>query len=100
MSGGTIKIAVLEPGDIFGEMSVLSNSPRTVTAIAVVNVVVEAVSWNKLLSSLQDNPKFARQVTVACSNQLKSLMDTTSKLQEEMETFFKTMQEIIDNLGG
>jgi len=50
---------ILEPGDVFGEMAIIENAPRSATAVAMNNV--KALSFNKqnFEMLLQSNPAMA-----------------------------------------
>lgn len=60
ISEGVEKIlAVLGPGDIFGEMGVLEKKPRTATALAVTDVTVLAMDLAGLQALIRAQPDFA-----------------------------------------
>lgn len=60
ISEGVEKIlAILGPGDIFGEMGVLEKKPRTATAIAVTDVTVLALDLAGLEAIIKAQPEFA-----------------------------------------
>lgn len=60
ISDGVEKIlAILGPGDIFGEMGVLEKKPRTATAIAVTDVTVLALDLSGLQAIIKAQPEFA-----------------------------------------
>jgi CRP-like cAMP-binding protein len=55
-------LALLKPGDIFGEMGVLEKKPRTATAIALTELTVLALDLKGLQSMVQAQPQFAFQL--------------------------------------
>jgi len=63
ISEGVEKIlAILKPGDIFGEMGVLEGKPRTATAVAQTDVVVLVLDLQGLRSLVSAQPHFAYQL--------------------------------------
>ncbi len=63
ISEGVEKIlAILKPGDIFGEMGVLEGKPRTATAIAQTDVTVLALDLRGLQALVTAQPHFAFQL--------------------------------------
>lgn len=60
ISSGVEKVlAILKPGDIFGEMGVLERKPRTATAIAVTELTVLALDLRGLQALVMAQPEFA-----------------------------------------
>lgn len=60
ISGGVEKVlAILKPGDIFGEMGVLEKKPRTATAIALTELTVLALDLRGLQALVTAQPEFA-----------------------------------------
>ena len=60
--GGTVSLAVLNPGDMFGEMGVLDQGIRSATATAVGAVTVSAISRKEFLAGIQEKPKIALDI--------------------------------------
>ncbi len=54
---GSVVIACLEPGDIFGEMGIVDERPRSLTAVAVDEVVVTTVTRDEFVDFLFQNPQ-------------------------------------------
>ncbi len=48
--------AILGPGEIFGEMGVLSKTPRSASAMAVEDSVLSKVNEKEIIEILKDNP--------------------------------------------
>lgn len=57
-----IMIAVLNPGDIFGEMAILENKPRSANAIAEGNVTVFAVNSENFQGMVTKQPQLATKL--------------------------------------
>lgn len=58
-SGVQKKIASLGPGDIFGEMGIIDDSPRSATATAGEQAACQAYSAEEVLELLATNPEEA-----------------------------------------
>jgi CRP-like cAMP-binding protein len=58
---GTVEktLDILEPSDMFGEMAILENSPRSATAIAIDNVIVLEFNRQNFEILMMGNPQLA-----------------------------------------
>ncbi len=63
-------IAVLKAGDIFGEMAILENKPRSATAIAYGDVVVMAVNNENFQQMVVSQPQLATRLITILSERL------------------------------
>ena len=52
-------VAILGPGEFFGEMSLVDPAPRSGTAVAVTDVVLVPVSEKAFLRIVSETPSFA-----------------------------------------
>src|SRR5215471_19341093 len=59
LDGQTVHLAYLGAGDIFGEMSMIDEKPRSATVTAVTETVVSALRRDGFFNSLQTDPKVA-----------------------------------------
>lgn len=59
-SGGVV--GHLGPGDVFGEMALVDESPRSATAVAASDTVVAAIDRHRFLFLVQETPTFALEV--------------------------------------
>lgn len=96
-SGAMVSVAQLSPGDIFGEMSLLTDSPRSASVVAIDECVLLKVAQQHVAPLLQRNPalldELARLVT-ARRNQLEDLHSETVIAQENQ--LLKRMQQIFN----
>ncbi len=65
-----VLLAVLSQGDIFGEMSLLENKPRSATAIAHGNVVSLAINKANFKTMVQAQPQLAVKLIVILSERI------------------------------
>lgn len=92
---GAVPVAQLNPGDIFGEMSLLSDSPRSASVLAINECVLLEVAQQHIAPLIQKNPvlmeDLARLVT-ARRHQLEDLHSATAIAQENQ--LLKRMKQI------
>ena len=62
-TNGLVRLAMISPGEVFGEMGVVDRSNRSVTAKAIGDVVVEVVDQPGLLSPYQNTTDISLNVT-------------------------------------
>ena len=72
---GTVQLAVLNPGEMFGEMGVLDHSNRSATAKAVGEVTVNAISRKDFLAGIRDKPDLALDVMSNLAGRLRGADD-------------------------
>ena len=59
---GPIRLCILSPGEIFGEMGIIDKSARSATAQAVGTVVLDVIERDGFLASLSEQPEVALTV--------------------------------------
>lgn len=65
-----VLLAVLQPGDIFGEMALLENKPRSATAVAYGNVSTLAINKANFESMVQQQPQLAVKLITILSDRI------------------------------
>ncbi len=65
-----ILLAVLKPGDIFGEMALLDNKPRSASAISYGNVSVLAINKSNFEGMVQAQPQLATRLIQLLSERI------------------------------
>lgn len=65
-----VLLAVLQPGDIFGEMALLENKPRSASAVAHGNVSTLAISRNNFEAMVQAQPQLAVKLITLLSERI------------------------------
>jgi signal transduction histidine kinase len=70
-SGETCVLGRVGPGDIFGEMAVLDNDPRSATVTAEVDTIAYYISREDLLHLLEQTPKLSASLVRETSRRLR-----------------------------
>lgn len=65
-----VLLAVLNPGDIFGEMALLENKPRSASAVAFGNVTTLAINKLNFESMVQAQPQLATKLITLLSERI------------------------------
>ena len=86
-SGERTFLCILHSGDVFGELELIDNQPRSAQAMAVTDCVLgklDKLEFDKLLAA---NPQFARNLLKMLSLRLRSInVHFTHQLQDNLET--------------
>lgn len=77
--GNSITIATMEPGEIFGEMCLLDNQPRSANVIATTDVILSVINKEDFLCYMKDTPI---QVKIIINLLLKRLRETSNLVTE------------------
>lgn len=88
-SGEKITLGFVEAGQIFGEMSILGNQPRSATAICMTNCVVATADGNNLEALIKGNPDFS----------LKLIQTLATRIGYSERLLKGRIQEIEDELN-
>lgn len=74
-TGSEVLVAVLRPGEHFGELAVLDGRPRYVTAVAAEAAEVLAIYRDKLLGFLREHAEASLQVALSLSLRLRHITE-------------------------
>jgi CRP/FNR family transcriptional regulator, cyclic AMP receptor protein len=66
------RILTLGPDDSFGEMALVDSSPRTATAVAVVETTLAVIDRKTFLFLVGETPRFALQVMASLAERLRT----------------------------
>lgn len=80
-SEGDIKLMLLKPGDIFGEMSLFTNAPRSATAVAKGRSRVLTVDKKAFLKRIHQDPSLAFRMLKDFSERIQVLDAKVMELQ-------------------
>ena len=64
----------LHADDVFGEMAIVDESPRSGTAVATQDTVLAVIDRHRFLFLVQETPTFALQVMSVIADRLRSRM--------------------------
>ena len=73
-------LAILGPGEMFGELSLFDPGPRNATATAVADTVLLALGSDDLTTWLSDRPDVARQLLRALARRLRRTNENLADL--------------------
>jgi len=95
-----ILLAVLKPGDIFGEMAILENKPRSASAVAFEDAFLLAVNKANFERMVQTQPQIVTRLTTLLSERLwfiyKQLANTliSDPLGRVYDAFLMTLEKL------
>jgi CRP/FNR family cyclic AMP-dependent transcriptional regulator len=70
---GNMVLATLRDGDIFGEMALIDNKPRSATAVALSDCKVLPVDAERFTFLVQETPYFALEVLRIMAERLRAM---------------------------
>jgi CRP-like cAMP-binding protein len=71
------------PGDVFGEMSLLTGQPRSATVIAAIDTVVYEIGKDDLVPVLQRRPEIATALAVLMADRQRQNIDRNRALEQD-----------------
>ncbi len=71
--GQEVVLAILGPGDFFGELALLDDSPRSATAVALEVTETLTLHREEFMRYLSDNPEFALHVLKTLARHIRRL---------------------------
>jgi small-conductance mechanosensitive channel/CRP-like cAMP-binding protein len=77
---GSRQVAVLEPGDLFGEMSLLTGEPRTASVRALEDATLVRLGADSLRDALSKAPELANRLAEAASMRREGLAQARASL--------------------
>jgi CRP/FNR family transcriptional regulator len=89
-------LAVLEAGQVLGEMSLVESEPRSADAVALTSATVESVSHDELRAFLLGHPECGARVLLALSRELSRRLRRTS---EYLTTVYETGRVVASSEG-
>jgi CRP/FNR family cyclic AMP-dependent transcriptional regulator len=77
---GGRKVALLGPGDYFGELALLDRAPRSATVVADTDMILLNMSQREFYGLLEDVPPLARKLLSAMAGRLRDADSKVSAL--------------------
>jgi CRP-like cAMP-binding protein len=75
-----VTLAVLKPGDFFGEMALVDDAPRSASAVAVRDSQLIVLDRAKFLFTVRQQPQFALSIMHTLCQRLRDLDERVSVL--------------------
>ena len=97
-SGLSEQVACLNPGDFFGEMSLLTGEARTATALALDDVDCYCLAKPDMQSLFANRPELADEISTVLTERAAGLASLRGRLDEASEKL-KAMQNRSDLLS-
>lgn len=91
---GDLTIAILESGEIFGEMALFDRLPRSATASALGDARVLSIDKNKLFQTLSRDPTLALRILESMSKRIRRLNEELTKLKKKKINICIDVKEI------
>lgn len=82
-AGRTFRLRELGPGELFGEMALCENTPRSATVRAVGEARVLTVDKRTFLRRVQEDPSLAFRVLQTMSARIRLLDGEVARLREQ-----------------
>ncbi len=85
-TGPEIPVATVEPGEFFGEMALVDNAPRSVSAIAGADQTrLLALNLDKFLFLVSHQPAFALTVMHVLCQRIRDMNERLSQLERKRD---------------
>src|SRR5574341_2228950 len=82
---GDIRLSVLEPGDVFGEMALFSKAPRSATVRALGDARVLRVNKDGFLKRVHEDPSLAFRLLQKMAERIRELNAQVIRLTSQSE---------------
>jgi CRP-like cAMP-binding protein len=82
---GDIRLAVLEPGDVFGEMALFTKAPRSATVRALGEARVLRVNKDGFLKRVHEDPSLAFRILQKMAERIRDLNGEIVRLTRQPE---------------
>jgi len=82
-ANGPLRLALVSPGELFGEMGIVNRTTRSATARAIGDTVVELVERDEFLDSLNKKPEVALKVIGNLSERLRLTNEKAAEANAE-----------------
>jgi len=98
-AGNEIEIAILGPGNFFGEISLLDGGPRTASARAEGNLTLLSLNRDEFLDFLRTKPSATIHIMTVLGQRTRGMLDKLRGIRnvnEEVDSHIKPLQKLVD----
>ena len=81
---GQVRLAVLEPGDVFGEMALFTKAPRSTTVRAVGEIRALTIDKKGFLKRVHEDPSLAFRILQKMSQRILEINREVVRLNEQI----------------
>ncbi len=96
--GAVHQLAVLGPGQYFGEMALLTGEPRTASAIAMSDCHVFVIEKTSFRNVLVDHPEIAESISGVIAERRANLKSKTDELRTYRDLQHETQQSMLGRI--
>ncbi len=96
-NGRQVELATLYNGEIFGEMGVLNNAPRTASAVVQGEAILLVINGADFVRAVAQSPYMSKMVMSTMVGRFKALKETSDEPQEDHDAI---MVGIFSGTGG
>lgn len=96
--GGKITLAILTPGEIFGELSFFDSKPRSASVEAVTDIIVDCIDGEELNSEIESLPGWVHLIFQSVSARFREIDQKMAVLQSLSNFQRKTLTT--DSVGN
>ena len=83
--GKEIQLAILETGDVFGEMALFNKAPRSATIRAIDEVRVLTIDKKTFLQRMHEDPSLVFRILQKMSNRIREMDDELVRMKAQQD---------------
>lgn len=99
-NGQTVRVAVLGPGEIFGEMSLIDDRPRTATVRCITEIDCVIVDRGQIQHRLRGADVITGSLLRLTLNRFRSLQRSLRDARIDLEEFYPTAEAMSDDASA
>ena len=97
VGGSSINLALMHPGDYFGEWSVITGAPRAATVSAMNRVDTLRIERSVMLDFIQKQPEVGERIDLVAHNRRESFSNAgITDSPEQLEEMVRNIEEVIE----
>ena len=97
--GGPRKVAVLESGQVCGEMCLLEPGPRSASVVAVTDVECLETTYDEFISSIKENPEQAIAFMQTLVQRLRQSNEMIAKLDPQKRGIMGMLKDLQQSMS-